>query len=167
MCSDTNTKSNGFYVKTDNETKLRSYKAAAAYMEANPKYNEADIEKMYCYPDGKNRGHLSQSISTNFQGAPKEEMKKSKYLPEGWTFKEKNKGLDILTSDGTKLESYIAVNRYMIFKQTLMSMRIVFVCCESFIAINRYMIFKQTFTKEQMDMVYLFPDGKNHKKGSN
>ena len=68
-------------------------------------------------------------------------MKKSKYLPEGWTFKEKNKGLDILTSDGTKLESYIAVNRYMIFKQT--------------------------FTKEQMDMVYLFPDGKNHKKANN
>ena len=56
-------------------------------------------------------------------------------------FREKRKGLDILTSDGTKLESYIAVNRYMLFMQT--------------------------FTKKEMDMVYLFPDGKNHKKGSN
>ena len=92
---------------------------------------------MYCYPDGKNRKQLSQ----NAIGAPKEEMKKSKYLPKGWLFRDKKKGLDILTSDGTKLESYVAVNRYMLFKQS--------------------------FTKKQMDMVYLFPDGKNHKTGQN
>ena len=66
---------------------------------------------------------------------------KSKYLPEGWTFRNKKKGLDILTSDGTKLESYIAVKRYMLFKES--------------------------FTKKQMNMVYMFPDGKNHKTGQN
>ena len=56
-------------------------------------------------------------------------------------FRDRKRGLDILTTDGTTLESYVAVNRYMIFMQS--------------------------FTKKQMDMVYLFPDGKNHKKGSN
>ena len=135
MCSDSNTKSGNRNVKADDNTKLISYKAAAAFMESDPKYTEDDVEKMYCYPDGKNSRKNSQIA--NFQG----EMKKSKYLPEGWLFRDKKRGLDILTSDGTKLESYIAVNRYMLFKQT--------------------------FTKEQMDLVYLFPDGKNHKKGSN
>ena len=139
MCSNSNTKSGNINVKTDDNTKLISYKAAAAYMEANPKYTEGHIEKIYCYPDGKNRRQLSQNAS--FQGAPKEEMRKSKYLPKGWLFRDRKKGLDILTTDGTKLESYVAVNRYMIFMQS--------------------------FTKKQMDMVYLFPDGKNHKKGSN
>ena len=139
MCSDSNTKSGNRNVKADDNTKLISYKAAAAFMESDPKYTEDDVEKMYCYPDGKNSRKNSQIA--NFHGAPKEEMKKSKYLPEGWLFRDKKRGLDILTSDGTKLESYIAVNRYMLFKQT--------------------------FTKEQMDLVYLFPDGKNHKKGSN
>ena len=66
---------------------------------------------------------------------------KSKYLPEGWTFRNKKKGLDILTTDGTKLESYIAVQRYMFFKES--------------------------FTKTQMNMVYMFPDGKSHKTGQN
>ena len=140
MCSELYVNSGiSICVKADNSTKLLSYKAAAAYMEADSRYTEDDIKKMYCYPDGKNRRQLSQNA--NFQGAPKEEMKKSKYLPKGWLFRERKKGLDILTSDGTKLESYVAVNRYMLFKQS--------------------------FTKKQMDLVYLFPDGKNHKTAQN
>lgn len=140
MCSELYVNSGiSICVKADNSTKLLSYKAAAAYMEADSRYTEDDIKKMYCYPDGKNRRQLSQNA--NFQGAPKEEMKKSKYLPKGWLFRERKKGLDILTSDGTKLESYVAVNRYMLFKQS--------------------------FTKKEMDLVYLFPDGKNHKTGQN
>ena len=92
MCSDSDIKSHNICVKTDDNIKLNSYKAAAAYMKANPKYTEEDIEKMYCYPDGKNRRQLSQS--TNFQGAPKEEMKKASIFPRagcsgrrgrGWT----------------------------------------------------------------------------------
>ena len=117
-------------LKSCDDTKLKSYKAAAAYMEADSKYTKEDVEKLYQYPDGKN--HKLQS---------KEEMQMSKYLPKGWLFRDKKKGLDILTSDGTKLESYIALNRYMLFKQS--------------------------FTKKQMDLVYLFPDGKNHKTGHN
>ena len=71
---------------------------------------------------------------------PKEEMARSEYLPEGWTFRERKKGLDIQTPEGVKLDSYVAISRYMLHKET--------------------------YTKEQMDMMYLFPDGKNHKKGS-
>ena len=139
MCSDSNTKSGNINVKADDNTKLQSYRAAVAFMEADPKYTEDDMEKMYCYPDGKN--HRQHSKRANFLGAQKEEMQKSKYLPKGWLFKDKKKGLDILTPDGTKLDSYISVKRYMLFKQT--------------------------FTKKEMDMIYLFPDGKNHKTGQN
>ena len=132
MCSDSNTKSANICVKADDNTKLQSYKAAAAFMEADSKYTREDVEKLYQYPDGKN--HKLQS---------KEDMQGSKYLPKGWLFRDrkKGKGLDILTSDGTKLESYIAVNRYMLFKQS--------------------------FTEKEMEMIYLFPDGKNHKTGQN
>ena len=118
------------WLKTDAGKRFNYYKAAAAYMEEDSKYNKEDVEKLYQYPEGKN--HQLQS---------KEEMQMSKYLPKGWLFREKKRGLDILTSDGTKLESYVAVNRYMLFKQS--------------------------FTKKEMDLVYLFPDGMNHKTGQN
>ena len=117
-------------LKSCDDTKLKSYKTAAAHMEADSRYTKEDVERLYHYPDGKS--HKLQS---------KEEMQRSKYLPKGWMFRDRKRGLDILTSDGTKLESYIAVNRYMQFKQT--------------------------FTKKQMNMIYLFPDGKNHKTGQN
>lgn len=101
-------------------------------MEADSMYTGEDVEKLYQYPDGKKNKLQS-----------KEDMQESQYLPKGWLFRErkKGKGLDILTSDGTRLESYIAVNRYMLFKQS--------------------------FSRKEMEMIYLFPDGKNHKTGQN
>ena len=68
-------------------------------------------------------------------------LAKSKYLPEGWTFRIKKRGWIIMTSDKTRLESYIAVQRYMSFKGG--------------------------FTKNEMKKVYMFPDGENHKTRQN
>ena len=126
MCSSSN--GGNICVKADDNTKLKSYKAAVAYMEADPRYTKEDVKRMYCYPDGKD----------HFMGGPKEEMQGSQYLPDGWLFRNKKKGLDILTADGTKLESYISIQRYMEYKGD--------------------------FTREQMDMVWFFPDGVNHNK---
>ena len=128
MASDSNIR--GICVKADDNTKLQSYKAAATFIDADARYTKEDVERLYLYPDGKN--HKLQS---------KEDMQRSKYLPEGWLFRDKKRGLDILTPDGTKLDSYVSVKRYMLFKQT--------------------------FTKKEMNMIYLFPDGKNHKTGQN
>ena len=135
MCS--SSKATNICVKADDNTKLESYKAAVAYMEADPKYTKEDVKRMYCYPDGKD--HKKLSVSANLRGGPKEEMQGSQYLPDGWLFRNKKKGLDILTADGTKLESYISIQRYMEYKGD--------------------------FTKDQMDKVWLFPNGVNHKKG--
>ena len=135
MCSSSN--GGNICVKADDNTKLKSYKAAVAYMEADPKYTKEDVKRMYCYPDGKD--HKKLSVSANLRGGPKEEMQGSQYLPDGWLFRNKKKGLDILTADGTKLESYISIQRYMEYKGD--------------------------FTKDQMDLVWLFPDGVKHKKG--
>ena len=68
-------------------------------------------------------------------------LPKSKYLPEGWTFRIKKKGWIIMTSDKTRLESYIAVQRYMFYKGG--------------------------FTKNEMKKVYMFPDGLNHQTRQN
>lgn len=68
-------------------------------------------------------------------------LPKSKYLPEGWTFWIKKKGWIIMTSDKTRLESYIAVQRYMFSKGG--------------------------FTKNEMKKVYMFPDGLNHQTRQN
>ena len=68
-------------------------------------------------------------------------LPKSKYLPEGWTFRIKKKGWIIMTSDKTRLESYIAVQRYMFSKGG--------------------------FTKNEMKKVYMFPDGLNHQRRQN
>ena len=68
-------------------------------------------------------------------------LPKSKYLPEGWTFRIKKKGWIIMTSDKTRLESYIAVQRYMFSKGG--------------------------FTKNEMKKVYMFPDGENHQTRQN
>ena len=42
----------------------------------------------------------------------------SEYLPEGWTFRGRKRGLDILTPEGFKLDSYVAISRYMLQKET-------------------------------------------------
>ena len=68
-------------------------------------------------------------------------LPKSKYLPEGWTFRIKKRGWIIMTSDKTRLESYIAVQRYMFYKGG--------------------------FTKNEMKKVYMFPDGLNHQRRQN
>ena len=68
-------------------------------------------------------------------------LAKSKYLPEGWTFRIKKRGWIIMTSDKTRLESYIAVQRYMFYKGG--------------------------FTKNEMKKVYMFPDGLNHQTRQN
>ena len=68
-------------------------------------------------------------------------LAKSKFLPEGWTFRIKKRGWIIMTSDKTRLESYIAVQRYMFYKGG--------------------------FTKNEMKKVYMFPDGLNHQTRQN
>ena len=68
------------------------------------------------------------------------EYVRSEYLPEGWTFRGRKKGLDVLTPEGFKFETYLAISQYMQHKET--------------------------YTKEQIDRMFCFPDGKNHKRGS-
>ena len=65
---------------------------------------------------------------------------RSEYLPEGWTFRGRNRGLDVLTPEGFKFETYLAISQYMQHKET--------------------------YTKEQIDRMFCFPDGKDHKKRS-
>ena len=65
---------------------------------------------------------------------------RSEYLPGGWTFRGRKKGLDVLTPEGFKFETYLAISQYMQHKET--------------------------YTKEQIDRMFCFPDGKNHKRGS-
>ena len=105
MCSESNTKANSICVKTNDNTKLQSYKAAATYMETDSKYDEEDIEKMYCYPDGKSSRQLSQNSNYN----PEKIWSTSKYLPEGWMCNDsstKSGNICVKADDNTRLKSY-------------------------------------------------------------
>ena len=67
MCSSSITLNANICVKADDNTKLTSYKAAVAYMEADPKYTKEDVTRMYCYPDGKDRKKLSQNYHSKLK----------------------------------------------------------------------------------------------------
>ena len=108
-----------------------------------------EVVKFQCGKCGKAFGFRSNLRRHNRMGRnaclPKSKylplLAKSKYLPEGWTFRIKKRGWIIMTSDKTRLESYIAVQRYMSFKGG--------------------------FTKNEMKKVYMFPDGENHQTRQN
>ena len=108
-----------------------------------------EVVKFRCLKCGKAFGFKSNLRKHNRMGRnaclPKSKylplLAKSKYLPEGWTFRIKKRGWIIMTSDKTRLESYIAVQRYMFYKGG--------------------------FTKNEMKKVYMFPDGLNHQTRQN
>ena len=99
-----------------------------------------EVVKFRCLKCGKAFGFKSNLRKHNRMGR-NACLPKSKYLPEGWTFRIKKRGWIIMTSDKTRLESYIAVQRYMSFKGG--------------------------FTKNEMKKVYMFPDGENHQTRQN
>ena len=99
-----------------------------------------EVVKFRCLKCGKAFGFKSNLRKHNRMGR-NACLPKSKYLPEGWTFRIKKKGWIIMTSDKTRLESYIAVQRYMFSKGG--------------------------FTKNEMKKVYMFPDGLNHQTRQN
>ena len=51
LCRDDN--SHNIRLQTPEGVKLRTYKTAKEYMEADPKYTEEDVEKLFLYPDGQ------------------------------------------------------------------------------------------------------------------
>ena len=99
-----------------------------------------EVVKFRCLKCGKAFGFKSNLRKHNRMGR-NACLPKSKYLPEGWTFRIKKRGWIIMTSDKTRLESYIAVQRYMFYKGG--------------------------FTKNEMKKVYMFPDGLNHQRRQN
>ena len=99
-----------------------------------------EVVKFRCLKCGKAFGFKSNLRKHNRMGR-NACLPKSKYLPEGWTFRIKKRGWIIMTSDKTRLESYIAVQRYMFSKGG--------------------------FTKNEMKKVYMFPDGLNHQTRQN
>ena len=99
-----------------------------------------EVVKFRCGNCGKAFGFKSNLRKHNRMGR-NACLPKSKYLPEGWTFRIKKRGWIIMTSDKTRLESYIAVQRYMFYKGG--------------------------FTKNEMKKVYMFPDGSNHQTRQN
>jgi len=103
MCKDIKS---GLNLKTDTGMRLWSYRTAAVYMETDAKFSQADIERLYLYPDGRSHAQAGSG-----------EWKTSEYLPEGWKYKESGTHhLNLLTEDGTRLSSYIAATRYMQYR---------------------------------------------------
>ena len=96
-----------------------------------------------CGKCGKKYGFKSSLIRHETDGACRRKEKAraeyagSVYLPQGWTFKGKKRGLDVRCPEGFKFESYLAIGFFM--KQ-------------------------EGYTEEQIARMFRFPNGKNHKR---
>ena len=97
-------------LRSSEGTTLTSYRAAAAFMEQSTAYTEDDIKQLYFYPDREN--HLLTFIAEPV-------WKTNKYLPEGWSYYEKDgrsgqKERRIIKSDiGFRFKSQKAAASYM------------------------------------------------------
>merc|ERR1712129_423825 len=119
--------SSNIKIQTETGFRLRSYKAAAEYMEKNSEYSKDDMEKLYFFPDGNDHAlnlPLGEAWRTN------------EYLPTGWMCKDRKSGLNLKTDTGLRFWSYRAAAVYM--EETM------------------------EFTKEDIEKMYMYPDGKNH-----
>ena len=96
-----------------------------------------------CGKCGKKYGFKSSLIRHETDGACRRKEKAraeyagSVYLPQGWTFRGKKRGLDVRCPEGFKFESYLAIGFFM--KQ-------------------------EGYTEEQIARMFRFPNGKNHKR---
>merc|ERR1712129_231894 len=119
--------SSNIKIQTETGFRLRSYKAAAEYMEKNSEYSKDDMEKLYFFPDGNDHA-LNLPLG--------EAWKTNEYLPTGWMCKDRKSGLNLKTDTGLRFWSYRAAAVYM--EETM------------------------EFTKEDIEKMYMYPDGKNH-----
>ena len=116
-------------------TKFSSYISAVEYIKLDHKYSQAEILRLYLFPDGKNH--------EQYHNSQVQEWTPSNYLPLGWLGRQNKdySGLKFLMSDdGTKFNSYLAATSYM---ELLGS-----------------------YTKEAIDRLYMYPDGKSQKTKS-
>ena len=122
--------------------KFRSYKKAAEFLKANPKYTSEDVDRLYLYPDGSQ--HLNPETEAD-------DWKPNDWLPKGWTCcpvkkdsegkisKWKKSQIKIKSPEGERFHSYSKTALYMRSNTS-------------------------KYTEEDIRKFYLYPDGKTREQ---
>ena len=122
--------------------KFRSYKKAAEFLKANPKYTSQDVDRLYLYPDGTQ--HLNPETAAD-------DWKPNEWLPKGWTCcpvkkdaegkisRWKKSQIRVKTPEGEKIHSYSKAVVYMRANTS-------------------------KYTEEDVRKVQLYPDGKTREQ---
>merc|ERR1712129_17779 len=76
---------------------------AVDFMRSSEAYSEVDIERFYCYPDGK----------THNLPYLKMEMEENEYLPAGWKCRTVSQGILVMSGEGDRFQSYIKAVEFM------------------------------------------------------
>ena len=122
--------------------KFRSYKKAAEFLKANPKYTSDDVDRLYLYPDGTQ--HLSPETEAD-------DWKPSKWLPKGWTCCPVKKNSDGKLSKWKKSQIKIKSpegERFHSYSKTALFMR----------------ANTSKYTEEDIRKLQLYPDGKTREQ---
>ena len=122
--------------------KFRSYKKAAEFLKANPKYTSEDVDRLYLYPDGSQ--HLNPDTEAD-------DWKANDWLPKGWTccpVKKDSEGkisrwkksqIKVKSPEGERFHSYSKIVTYMRANTS-------------------------KYTEEEIRKVQLYPDGKTREQ---
>merc|ERR1719319_1326639 len=77
---------------------------AAEFMRSGEEYSEREIERFYCYPDGKPHNLKEHRV----------EWEESEYLPAGWKCRESTKNtIDVMARGGERFTSYKKAVEFM------------------------------------------------------
>merc|ERR1712129_512191 len=106
------------HFRTETGKRLKTYKAAASFMESSCNFYKLDIERLYLYPTGERIKSKKKKGIKPSCAEPKKpnSWKTNEYLPEGWMCKDVETGssnIRVKTNDGKVLKSFKASARFM------------------------------------------------------
>merc|ERR1719509_230284 len=98
------TVSQGILVMSGEGDRFPSYIKAVEFMKSSEAYSEEDIERFYCYPDGKPHNLKEHRV----------DWEASEYLPAYWKCREsKHNTIDVMARGGEKFTSYKKAVEFM------------------------------------------------------